>query len=131
MRLQDYVVLTHAAPAAGMSVASFHEINGALIFGAPQTLHYLILLFVDLNEAAGWKNRIHREILVADVAVGEIAVRELGKIGERHQAPLLYHAAQIRGALLVKAGIHADRHLHRRESREGLGNMRPRRRNEA
>src|SRR5260370_41802401 len=98
MRLQDYVVLTHAAPAAGMSVASFHEINGPLIFGAPQTLHYLILLFVDLNEAAGWKSRIHHEILVAVVAVGDIAVRELSKIRGRRHATRRSHAAQTSAA---------------------------------
>src|SRR5580698_2699267 len=66
MRLKNHVVATHAAPAASVSVASFHKIDRAFIFRAPRTLHYLILCFIDLDEAAGRKNRIHGEILVPD-----------------------------------------------------------------
>jgi hypothetical protein len=78
VRLQNHVIFTHAAPAASVPVARFHKIDGTFVLGAPQTLHHLAFGFVDLDEAAGRKNRIHGEILVADVAVGKITVGELG-----------------------------------------------------
>jgi hypothetical protein len=78
MRLQDHVILTHAAPAASVPVARLHKVDGAFVLGPPQTLHHLVFGFVDLDEAARRKNRVHGEILVADVAVGEITVGELG-----------------------------------------------------
>jgi len=81
MGLQDKVVATHAAPAASMSVAGFHKIDGAFVLRAPRAFHHFISGLIDLDETAGRKNRVHGEILVADVSVSKIAVGELGKIG--------------------------------------------------
>src|ERR1022692_1977087 len=77
MRLQDNVIATHAAPAASVPVAGLDKIYRAFILGTPRAFHHFILSFVDLDEAAGRKNRVHREVLVPDVAVGKIAVGEL------------------------------------------------------
>jgi hypothetical protein len=77
VRLQNQIVAPHAAPAASVPIASFHEINGAFVLRSPNPFDHLIFLFVHLNEAARGKNRVHGEILMSNVAVGEIAVREL------------------------------------------------------
>jgi hypothetical protein len=76
--LQDDVIATHAAPAASVSVAGFHEVDGTFVLRPPRSLHNFVLLFIHLDEASRRKNRIHGEILVADVAIGKIAVGELG-----------------------------------------------------
>jgi hypothetical protein len=81
MRLQDNVIAAHAAPATSVPITGFHKVDGAFILGAPCTFHHLIPGLIHLNEAAGRKNRIHGEILVADVPVSKIAVRKLSQVG--------------------------------------------------
>src|SRR5438093_446544 len=97
MRLQDNVFAPHAAPTAGVSVASFHEVDGALVLGTPRAFDDLVARLIDLDEAAGRQNGKHGEILHADVAIGEVAVGKLRQVGEGNQAPLFDHASEIGG----------------------------------
>src|SRR5258708_39985593 len=98
-----------------MSLASLYEIYRTLILATPQSFHHFILALIHLNETARPQNRVHGEILVADISVGEITVSELRQIRQRHHAPLLHHAPQVRGAVLIETRTHPDRHLHRRQ----------------
>jgi hypothetical protein len=77
MRLQNHVILAHAAPAASVPIARFDKVNGSLVLGPPQSFHHFILGFIHLNKAARGENRVHREILMPDVAVGKFTVRKL------------------------------------------------------
>ena len=124
MRLQDNVFAPHAAPTAGVSVASFHEVDGALVLGTPRAFDDLVARLIDLDEAAGRQNGKHGEILHADVAIGEVAVGKLRQVGEGNQAPLFDHASEIGGTAGVKAGIHAQRNLYGRQAGQSLGDMR-------
>src|ERR1035437_8566080 len=85
MRWQNDVLAAHAAPGAGMAVASFHKIEGTFVFRAPGSFPRLVLRLVDLYETAGRQNRIHGEIVGADIAVGEIAVGKLRQVGDGNQ----------------------------------------------
>src|SRR5882762_2734281 len=101
MRLKNQFLAAQAAPAAGMSVPGFNEIDGTLVFRPPRSFNDLISGFVDLNETSGRQDRVHGKVLVADVAVGEIRDRKLGEVSEGNHSPLFHHAAQIRGAALI------------------------------
>src|ERR1700720_1806632 len=83
MGLKNQFLAPQAAPAAGMPVPGFDEIDGTLIFRAPRSFNYLVAGFVDLNEAAGRQDGVHGKVLIANVAVGEISHSKLGKISER------------------------------------------------
>src|SRR5438477_13070767 len=124
MRLQNDLLAAHAAPAAGVAFTGFYEINGTFILRTPRSLQYFISGFIDLDEAAWGQNRIHGEIVSANVAVGEIGVSKLREISDGHQSPLLDHPSQVGGAALVEAGIHAHRNLHRGKAGESVGNVR-------
>src|ERR1700757_1968254 len=50
VRLQDDFFATHAAPGTGVPVASFHKINGTLIFRTPRTFQYAIARLIDLDK---------------------------------------------------------------------------------
>src|ERR1700686_333568 len=80
MRLQNDLLAAHAAPAAGVAVASLHKINRTFVFGAPRSFHYLISGFIDLDETAGRQDGIHGEIIGADITIGEIGIGELREI---------------------------------------------------
>src|SRR5579871_207914 len=113
-----------------MSVPRLYEIDRALIFGTPGAFHDAVTRLVDLNETYRRKDRIHREILRAHIPIRIFAGGQLREISERYESPLLYHAAQIRGATLIETRVHAHRNLHRGESRQSVGNVRFWRRNE-
>src|SRR5450755_2417563 len=102
MGLQNHFFATHAAPAASVALAGFYKIDGTLVFRAPGAFHHLILGLVDLYKTARRKNRIHGEILGADIAISEIGVGKLREVGDRNQSPLLDHATQVRSAAFVK-----------------------------
>ncbi len=78
----------------------------------------------------GGRIGIHREVLRADVAVSEFAVRELREVGDGNEAPLLDHASEIGSAFFVEARIHAHGHLDGRQSSERIGDVRLRRRHQ-
>src|ERR1700741_2663606 len=51
-RLQDDFFATHAAPGTGVPVASFHKINGTLVFRTPRTFHNPIARLIDLDKTS-------------------------------------------------------------------------------
>jgi hypothetical protein len=77
MRLQNNLFAPHAAPATGVAVASLHKINRAFIFRAPGAFYNAVFRFIHLNETSRRQNRIHSEILHADISVSEVAIGEL------------------------------------------------------
>src|ERR1700722_6084775 len=119
-RLQNDFLFAHAAPATGVTLAGFHKIDRALIFGTPGTFYHLISGLVDLNKTPRRQDGIHGEILGAHVTVSKIGVGELREVGDGHQSPLLDHPAQIGGAALVKARIHPHRNLYRGQSSQSV-----------
>src|SRR5580700_7901846 len=120
MRLQDDLFLSQGAPAADVSTAGFHEVNGTLVFGSPAALHDFVSGFIHLHKTAWGKNGIHGQIFAANVAIGVLAGRELGQVGERNQSPLFDHASKVDGAAGVETGVQTERHLYRREVGQGL-----------
>src|SRR5712671_1083487 len=107
MRLKNKFLAAQAAPAAGMTIPGFHEVDGTLVFRPPRSFYDFIPRFIDLNEAAGRQDRVHGKVLIANVAVGEIGDSELGEIGERDHPPLFDHSSEIGGAAIIEARIHA------------------------
>src|ERR1700686_3411355 len=93
VRLQNDFLFAHAAPATGVTLAGFHKIDRALIFGTPGTSYHLISGLVDLNKTPRRQDGIHGEILGAHVTVSKIGVGELREVGDGHQSPLLDHPA--------------------------------------
>src|SRR5215475_3991653 len=124
MRLQNDLVPSRAAPAAGMAFARFHEIDWTFVLRPPRAFYYAVPGLIHLYEAAGRKNRVHGEVVGTHVTISKIAVSKLGEIRKRYPSPLLYHAAQIARPLLVEPGIHPYRNLHRRQSRQRIRHMR-------
>src|SRR4029077_7696595 len=116
VRLQNNFFAAHAAPGTRMSVASFHKINGPLVFGTPRPFQDAIARFIDLNKTSRRQDRVHGEILSANISIREVTVGELGQVRDRNQSPLFDHPPKIGGAALVETGIHAHRNLHRGES---------------
>src|SRR5665811_782133 len=90
MRLQNNLLAAHAAPAAGMPLASFYKVDGTFVLRAPRAFHHFMPGFVDLDKAAGRQNRVHGEILGADVTISEFAVGKLRQVGDGDQSPLLH-----------------------------------------
>src|SRR5215471_9819235 len=124
MWLKNNFFAPHTAPRAGVPVPSLYEVDGPLIFRTPCSFDHAIARFIDLNETSRRQDRVHGEILGSNIAVGEVAVGELLEVRDRNESPFFDHAAQVSGATLVEARIHAYRNLHGRETRQSIGNMR-------
>src|ERR1700679_1346800 len=108
MRLQNDLLLAHAAPAAGIPVPGLDEIKGTLVFRPPRSLDYLVPRFIHLDETARRKDGIHGEILVTNVAIGKFAVGKLGEVSGWYQTPLFHHSSQVHRAAFVESGVHAQ-----------------------
>src|SRR5215469_4223597 len=129
MRLQDDFFPPHAAPRAGVTLASFYKVDRPLVFRTPYTFDDPVARFIHLDKTSRRQDGVHREILGPDVTVGEIAVGELGEIGDGNEAPLFNHATKIGGAAFVEARVHANWNSHRSEAGQSVGNVRFWRRN--
>src|ERR1700722_17714281 len=93
MRLQDDLVLAHAAPAAGIAVPGFDEIKRPLVLRPPPALDYLVPRFIHLNKTTRRQDGIHGEILVTNVAISKVAVGKLGKVSGGDTTPPLHNSS--------------------------------------
>ena len=99
MGLKDERVEPERAPAAGESIAGFHEVNGALVLGTPLPLDDAGSGLIHLDKRAGLEDGIHGVVFIANEGVGVILGSEMAQHGKRECSPLLHHSAQVRSGI--------------------------------
>jgi hypothetical protein len=93
------------APAAGVSLAVFEEIDGPLEFVSPAGTRDLAPCFIDDQKGAWLKQRIHEPILGPDEGIAMILKFERFKKQQGDFAPTLNHTAQIGGPAQIDSWV--------------------------
>src|ERR1035437_1362979 len=112
MRTQREHWTIQFAPRANETIARLEEIDWALVFGTPAAFLDFPQRFIDLDEAPGKQQRVHGEVLGANVTVGIFALLKPLKGGQRHRSPLHDHAPYGAGRAGIEARIEFDRNFH-------------------
>ena len=104
---QGEPVAVPLAPRTRVAIAHFHEINGAVKFGAPIAGGFALEVGIDLYEGAGPEKRRHGKIIEADVAI--LAMADVEALDERdgHFSPDFDHAREQIGFLDAETAIEA------------------------
>ena len=84
----------------------------------------LFLALIHLQKSSRRQQRIHGEILAADVAIHVLLTAEVCQVSQRHQSPLLDHAAQVGAATGIERGIEPRGYLYRHRALQGFGDVR-------
>ena len=95
------------APSAGVAVAQFHKIDGAIKLRAPAERLNFAHALIHLHERTGPEKRMKSEILEADVTVEIVAEIEMLEQGDGDFAPDFDHAREEIGVVEIEGAVEA------------------------
>src|SRR5262245_55159842 len=106
MRDDQKVVPLRLAPAAGVTIPQFNEEDGPLVLIAPGDRLRFVLTGVNLHKRTRADQRVHGEIVEADVAVADAPRVRAPRRGDRRLAQRLYRSRREAGLILAGAGAY-------------------------
>jgi hypothetical protein len=73
-----------------MAFSCLHKVNRLFVLQPPSACYDFSLRFIQVDEAAGRQDRLHCQILAADISVSRVELGKIFQVNERNRTPLFH-----------------------------------------